>query len=407
MKKQTKITRIISFFLLSSFMFFACVDTFQVDISTSKGYLIVDGTITDLNEPQLVYIGRIKPDVDFKSSDYTSVIRTNSEISLPESRVEANVIVNGTKSYRLTETEPGYYRLPPDFKAKAGDDYQLKFKTYDGISYESTAEKMMPVPAIKNLREEFNPVGIKKVSAYGNNFPTNDFYLDFEDPSGDKNFYRWKWTSWEVQKICASCPRGKYYLYEGEEGVTGDCFRDLTINSNITYDYNCGSDCWDIFTGSDINIMSDIYSNGQEQKNKLAAQVPLYQYNPALVSVQQTSLTANAYRYFKLIQDQAVNTGTLADTPPAPIKSNVTNIARESELVLGFFSASSVSEVRVMLSRTNTKGSELNSLFRIVTNRDANIEQVSQERPYIPLAVCKNSRLRTPFVPAGWRYGRD
>ena len=145
-----------------------------------------------------------------------------------------------------------------------------------------------------------------------------------------------------------------------------------------------------------------IFTDGQQIKHKLVAQIPLYQSNATLVSLQQMSLTPNAYRYFKLIQDQSVNTGTLADTPPAPIKSNLVNIADKNELVLGYFSASSVAEVRYMLSRKNTKGGIYNGLFKAIHNRVPNLEQKSMERPYIPLAVCKKSKSRTQIRPEGW-----
>ncbi|MDZ7935097.1 MAG: DUF4249 family protein [Emticicia sp.] len=155
------------------------------------------------------------------------------------------------------------------------------------------------------------------------------------------------------------------------------------------FDYTCGTSCWDIFYSSDINIFSDIFTDGQLQKNKLVAQIPLYQSNQCLVGIQQMSLSPNAFRYFKLIQDQSINTGTLADTPPAPIKSNVYNKDDAGELVLGYFSVSSVYEQKYMLTRKNATGAGLNALFLTKNNRLPQPEGSSVERLDIPLAICK------------------
>ncbi len=116
------------------------------------------------------------------------------------------------------------------------------------------------------------------------------------------------------------------------------------------------------------------------------------------------SLSANAYRYLKLIQDQSVNTGTLADTPPAPIKGNIENTADKNELTLGYFSVSMVEENRYWLLRDNVANAQPNGLFSIKNGRDPILEPSSVSRPAIPLAICVSSGNRTSTSPAGWRF---
>jgi hypothetical protein len=323
--------------------------------------------------------------------------------ALPVSNADVKLILNEKETIQLQEVDAGYYYLPTTFRAKVGDRYQLRFRTAEnGKTYESTVEQMVAVAPITNIYDEFNPIGVRRFGSAGDRIASSDVYIDFTDVANSKNFYRWRWQLWEPQKYCETCKQGRYNLYETENGETGDCYRDLTLPGNNEYDYTCGSLCWDIFYSSDINIFSDIYTDGQLQKNKLAAQIPLYQSNQCLVSIQQMSLTPNAYRYFKLIQDQSVNTGTLADTPPAPIKSNVVNTKDSKELILGYFSVSSVSEKRHMITRKNTTGGRLNGLFTSITNRLPQPEDASGDRGDIPLAICKSSRTRTPIRPAGW-----
>ena len=384
----------------------ACVEPFTVKFSSAKEYIVVDGVVTDMEGPQYIKLSKTNPESKNESSEFTQTIWTTGQSTLPLTKAKAQVIVNESQILNLSETDPGVYQLPINFKGKVGDSYQLKFETETGVRYESSAEKMLPVAAVKKAYDVFNPKGLPKLSAYYGDFtPSNDIYVDFDDPAGEKNFYRWQWTLWEVQKSCATCNQGKYYLFQAENGIDGECFKDLTLKYNNIYDYTCEDLCWDIFYSSDITIFSDIYTNGQDQKDKLVAQIPLLQANPCLVSLQQNSLTPSAYRFLKLIQDQAVNSGTLADTPPAPIQGNVLNVQDKDELIIGFFTASSVAEYKTMLWRKNIKNlAVLNQLFKTIHNRDPILEDRSAERPYVPLAICKNSRSRTPFLPKDWKW---
>ncbi|MBE9464999.1 DUF4249 domain-containing protein [Dyadobacter subterraneus] len=384
----------------------ACVEPYSVKFGSAKEYIVVDGVVTDMDGPQYIKLSKTNPESKNESSEFSQTIWTTGQSTLPLTKARAKVIVNDSQVFELTETDPGVYALPALFKGKVGDSYKLQFVTETGTNYESSSEKMLPVTAVTSAYDVFNPKGLPKYSAYYGDFtPSNDIYINFDDPAGEQNFYRWQWTLWEVQKSCATCNQGKYYLFQAENGIDGDCFKDLTLKYNNIYDYTCEDLCWDIFYSSDITIFSDIYTNGQSQKDKLVAQIPLLQSNPCLVSLQQNSLTPNAYRFLKLIQDQAVNSGTLADTPPAPIQGNILNTSDKNELIIGFFTASSVAEYKTMLWRKNVKNQAvLNQLFKTIHNRDQILEERSPERPYIPLAICKNSRSRTPFLPKDWKW---
>ncbi len=66
------------------------------------------------------------------------------------------------------------------------------------------------------------------------------------------------------------------------------------------------------------------------------------------VKLQRWSLTEQAYEYYSTLVAQANNSGTPFDTPPAPIIGNLHNSTDSKEIVLGFFKASSVSEVEAI-----------------------------------------------------------
>ena len=104
----------------------------------------------------------------------------------------------------------------------------------------------------------------------------------------------------------------------------------------------------------------------------LATLCPTYQTDPALIVIEQLSLSPNAYRYYKLFADQVQNTGTLADAPPAPISGNVKNQNNPSENVVGYFAAASVAVKRYKMNRENVPLANFKGLFFAQNGRKPN-----------------------------------
>ncbi len=381
-----------------------CVDLYKVEIKTPKSYLIVEGSISNLPDKQYVSIFRTKSNTVFKSSEFTSTIVAAKSSYDPVKSAIVKVIENNTTTYNLQEETPGFYVMPANFLGKTGNTYQLVIETAEGQKYSSSLEKINKVTPIERIYEKFNPKGILDRSTSVGQIATNDFYVDFTDPADERNFYRWSSITYEIQNICATCRGGLYYKETGPAGTYGECREGNQLSVNNFFDYECESLCWDIFYGNSLDIFSDVYTNGKAQKDKLVAQVPLYQSNPCLVVIRQMSLSPNAYRYLKLVQDQSVNTGTLADTPPAPIKGNIENSADQSELVLGYFMAGMIDESRYWLDRKNTVGGQPNGLFAIKNGREANLEPPFVYRTAVPKAIGINSENRTSNSPSGWRF---
>ncbi|WP_341228467.1 DUF4249 domain-containing protein [uncultured Arcticibacterium sp.] len=396
------------FSLLCVFLFLtqACVDTYSVSIEGSKKYLIVEGTITNVSDQrQIVKIFETDDQSDFVSTEFSKTIFSIDNEAIPLENIMVEVYENESIVYQMIEKAPGVYEMPSGFFAEVGNTYQLKFTTTDGLKYESSVEEMLPVAEITNFEVKYNEEGITKPRLYNLKIPTHDYYLDFDDPAEEVNFYSWSWTDYEVQNICHTCQQGRFFTKEELGTATGECVTDDALHPNNIYDYYCQGFCWELFEGEDIQIFSDVFTNGQSQKGKLVAQVPAFQSNSCLVTIQQKSLTAGAFRYLKLIEDQSIKSGSLADTPPAPIRSNVVNINQKEELVLGYFSASAVKEVRHMLNREGITGIRKDNLFSILNNRDPVPETDGDFRFPIPLAPCVASETRTPVAPRNWQFG--
>ena len=382
----------------------ACVDAFTPTLTLNTDLLVVDGTITDQAGPQGITLSRSRTKAD-------SVTNT------PVRGAVVQLVVNTGSVFSFSETEPGRYQLPDGFRGKVGDSYQLRFTTAEGTRYESGVETMLAVPPIGRAYDRYNPNGPSQF-ADGLPTPSSDVYVDFQDPANARNFYFWRSRLYERQEWCASCQQGKYYIADTDPNLPAagpiiviGCVPDPTLGTFNFFDYTCREECYDIFYSRTINIFADAYSNGQLQTGRLVAQVPVYQRDPALLVIEQLSLTAGAYRYYKLFQDQAQNTGTLADTPPAPISGNVHNLSNSNENVVGYFTVSSLTENRYWLDRKNVTSGTFRGLFYAQNHRLPNVEPGRDPPPgmppgfgfKVPSAICIPSRTRTNVQPVGWR----
>lgn len=170
-----------------------------------------------------------------------------------------------------------------------------------------------------------------------------------------------------------------------------------------------------------VTLFDDQYTNGGLIPSFKVAAIPFYQHGPCLVNVRQSSLTPNAYRYFKLFQAQTQNTGGLADTPPTVPIGNVHNVANTKEVVVGYFTASGVFSKPLYIDRKDYEGVPLGydpvkgypqgpggELFYALYGRDPHGEDPNRTRIFIdntprpPTALCAPLDQRTPFKPEGW-----
>ncbi len=364
----------------------ACVEGFEPNLNLTADVLIVDGGVTDLAERQTVKLSR-------------SRVYTGRSSTSPVQGAKVEILVGGATAVSLREsaTTNGLYEAPDGFRGEAGKSYQLRFTTADGQRYESSAERLMPVPPMTKVYDQFDARGI--VNAEKTRYtPANLIYIDTPDPAGERNFYRWNWTLWERQDWCATCQRGIYITTNGVGD--GYCLTDPVLPLGNLYDYTCAGSCWEIVRGVDLNLFADTYSNGRPVTGKLVARIPYYQPQGALVEIRQQSLSPEAYRYYQLFESQTQSTGGLADTPPAPIVGNVRNLDNDRENVVGYFTASAVAVQRYWLNRQNASGIPV-GLFQTLQGRAPSPEPPVPFRP--PAARCLPSETRTPVKPEGWQ----
>lgn len=328
----------------------ACVEPFKTLSGKSLEKLVIEATLTDEDIPQKIRISK-------------SIDKDDVSFSEGVDDLQVKLIVNQKESFLFEAVGNGFYLLPSSFRAKAGNIYQLIFQKTDGTKYQSN-EQIMPQPIGKSkFHDLFSSRGIEQG---GKQIPSNDVYADFQDSPTEKNYYTWSWKLWERQFVC---------------------------HTEYSVDYYCNQNCWEIIQNPTWNIYSDEYSNGKLVSNKLIAQIPYYQTLGALLEIKQLSITEDAYKFLKMLVDQAERTGTLVDTPPAAIIGNVKNLTKKEEPVAGFFMVGSANTVNYWLDRKNVP---INISPIGLLGRKPNPNNFGAT------FACIEGPTRTPQKPKGW-----
>ncbi|GAB4047576.1 DUF4249 domain-containing protein [Spirosoma litoris] len=430
------------------FLPLACIDPDDSALLSTNDILVVDGTITNLAEAQIIRLNRSK------ANPLTGKFGTT-----PITKATVIVVVDSSLQIACHETIDGSYQLPIDFKGQVGHAYQLRFTLSDGTQYVSSQQVMEAVPSISKVSSRFNPKSLPVTQLDGYT-AAHDIFIESQDPAQEHNYYRWDWKLYERQYWCRTCQNGVYAVHKILPGVYNadkyfkyfvagdelyeDCFVPSPglsqIDSNApvvptehwNYDYPCRTACWEILYNNDIQVFDDRYSNGNLISQQRVAQIPFYDYQPALVDVRQLSLTPDAYQYYKLFADQSQKTGGLSDTPPTALGGNVHQVANPKKQTIGYFTASAVSQMHYWLDRADRQGfaygaldptgphlNDGDDLFYALNNRRPSPEPpplyiLDEHRPtpkvkiwpYAdrpPTAPCLQSDNRTPFKPEGWR----
>jgi hypothetical protein len=296
-------------FIVSAWCFCKCVEPFNPDIPKYDNILVVDGMITDLEEPYYIDLTRSMP---YEEID-------------PERELGAEVIVSDDQAnvYEFTEAGRGrYVSDPSEFRGEIGRNYQLHIITSDGNEFESEWIELGKVPKIDSLYWAFEE---KATEDPDEMIQGVQIYLSTEDPANDTWYYRWEWIeTWEFTTPFIAA--GRPTLHE--------CWK--TENSN------------DIEIATSRHFSVDAIKNHpltfiSQKTNRLGIMYSML--------VRQYSLSQEAYSFWKQLQDINQKMGSLFDPTPVAVLGNIHNV--DDIPVLGYFQASAVSTRRIFVNRSD------------------------------------------------------
>jgi hypothetical protein len=276
----------------------SCLEVIKLDTRNEPSILVVEGLLTNDSS------------INFLRLSQTSLTGTTNSITpIKGAFVQVNTSSGEKIDFIQSINELGLYTPKKfDFKGKPGEKYQLIIKLNDGREFESAPQIMPALVPIKNLKAIFDEV---------NNYGFNIF-LDFDDPSNTKNYYRWLADGYHQRR-----------------------------STGISAPSVCCDRCWVLKEEKGVNLFSDNLSNGNTVKEVPVYFSPFYVLGKHLITVNQLSISEATYQYWRKYKEQASRTGTIFDPIPAPLFGNIVNKTNPDNRALGYFEVSSITKKQI------------------------------------------------------------
>jgi hypothetical protein len=278
------------------------------EIRTATNFLVIDGSITCGN-------------------DAVTTITLSRTTHLGDSvpfRPELNAFVSIEQeqgnSFPVTEQGDGVYRSQP-LQLDPAKKYRLQVRTAGNKIYVSDFVSAKTSPAIDSVT--WKQDGDATISVHTH------------DPMNNSRYYRWEYIeTWTYASLFHAewiVRDGWIYLSDSLTQIDS-CWR--TANSN------------NIVVGTSVALSEDLISNFPvtvipQHDEKLGKRYSIL--------VKQYAINDEAFRYLQLIQKNTEQLGTLFDAQPSQLKGNIRSLDDPNEPVIGFITASTVTEKRLFI----------------------------------------------------------
>ncbi len=304
----------------------ACIDPYKVEVPQGQQLLTVEGLIHTGPGPHAITLTRS----DTYGSVFEGLVRpvTGATVVVRDNEGRITFLAEGQETR-------GSYFTPFGFQAEIGKSYTLQIQTPEGRVYTSLPERVESVPEIENVELKTVTVPVE-----GETNPRSGVQLisEINDPADQNNFYFWRISP--IVHVLEARPD----LFVDRETRTpapkaccSTCFRtEVTGNRSLFIAQD------DNFNGLTTRIpASFIEDNGLRFVERLR------------VDLKQYGISQEAYRFLRLVKQQAEISGSIFDPPPATIRGNMISLEDPDEVVLGYFIAAGEAVKRVYINKTD------------------------------------------------------
>jgi hypothetical protein len=282
-------------------------------IQVDNKFLVIDGTLVN-------------------SADSPSVFNLSRTIKLNDSTFSSSAERGATLSvegengdiHNFFELPGGIYQSNP-LSLNTSSKYRLKITTSSGEDYLSDFVEVRQTPPIDSVTwQQQNDVML---------------YVNTHDASGNTKYYRWDFTeTWQYRAPL-----------ESELGVENGLMYYIIDRPN-DQKYNCWStdNSTEILAGSSIALSQDVINKaaiGIVLQNSVKINI---RYS---ILVKQYAIADEAYQYFQILKKNTENLGSIFDAQPTQLIGNIHSVKNPSEVVIGYFTASSVQQKRIFINR--------------------------------------------------------
>ncbi len=303
---------ILSIFILSGILYVSCKKNYNPPaINVDNRFLAIDGSLVNSVDSPSVF--RLSRTTKLTDSTFAYNAETGATLSVEDS---------SGGSFAFVEIDAGKYISNP-LSLNLSDKYRLKITTSSGEDYVSDYVPVKQTPTIDSVSwQQQNDVNI---------------FLGTHDPQNNTKYYRWDYTeTWQYEApLNAELSQDNGALfYVDSTNQTFDCWRNLNSNA--------------ILIGTSIALNQDVISKEPIAIVPQNSQKISIRYS---ILVKQYAITPEAYQYYSILKKNTENLGSLFETQPTQLVGNIHSVKNPSEVVIGFFTASSVQQKRIFISK--------------------------------------------------------
>jgi Domain of unknown function (DUF4249) len=295
------------FYCLLLLTAFSCKEPFAPPIvSTPASYLVVEAVLNAGNAPTSIRLTRT-----FKLADSAQL----------RGELNAQVQVEGKDNtiHPLVSSGNGFY-TSPNLGLTLNKEYRLRIRTTGGKEYLSEYVVARETPAIDSLNLNRKADGAQ-------------IEVNTHDDGNDTRYYRWDYEeTWEIRS----------YYYSRYKYLGNGIVRERTFSEDVSVCWKYGRST-NIVLGSSARLQSDVIANApilfipnNDEKISVRYSILLRQY----------ALDKTAYQFYELMKKNTESLGSVFDAQPSEIRGNVTCVSAPEEVVIGYVTASTISEKR-------------------------------------------------------------
>jgi hypothetical protein len=333
-------------------VFDSCIEPFAVTLPENRGYVVIDGLITDQPGPYTIRL--------FRPSSLDDQLTSVEWI--PNASLTIHDDLNN--SVTLTERAAGNYETDSNFRGIVGRTYTLQVSISDAEQYESVPQKLLPVGEIGKVYYEFIQVEDSTMANVATE-PKSGFhiYLDGDLAPGQNKLARWR-TIGTYELLAYPINRKK----GGNGHDTADNLNPATMPpdpplcsgvSLVPFVHTIGPCtcclCWpSIYDKTPILSEAKMLNDNHVERLKVAF-VPArkdFFREKYYFQVDQMSITREAFDYWKNIQKQSGTGNDLFQTPAAKTLGNMMAVGDTQTPMLGLFGVSSIRSVSFYINRS-------------------------------------------------------
>lgn len=302
------------FFLSALMITMSCKKPYEpAAITGNNAYLVIDGVInTAANAVTTIKLSRSRN------------LGDSVTVSNPELQAQVVIETDAGGLYNVIQQgNDGTYQTAP-LNLGTAAKYRLKIITHNGSSYISDFVTAKASPAIDSITWKQDK-GVK-------------MFVHTHDPQNKTIYYRWDFAE-------------TWLYHSSSQAMLGVNNRRIFYRDSTTQVYNCWGteNSTNIITASTAALSQDVVSYAP--LNFLADSTEKLNIRYS-IDVKQYALTLEAYQYWEILKKATQETGTVFDPQPSQLAGNVKCTTNPNEPVIGFISATSVTEKRIFIDNS-------------------------------------------------------